>query len=181
MVVFQALIRPIPAPLDLRDLHAFSNASSGFGIAITIQDRWRAWRLIPGWQTLDRSRDIGWAKAISFELLVRTIPWVGGPSRYFKAYGDKKGVIEGWWNFRSKNRATNLVFRRILSFLDEFNHSLSIHSAYVPSKSNPADPPSRGLYPPAKLLLPEIQLPADLGRFVVDSTLPYTPTEIRLF
>lgn len=175
------LYRPIPSPLDLHDIQAFSDASSGFGIAITIRDRWRAWRLIPGWQTLDGERDIGWAEAVGFELLVKSIPGFGCISGHFKVYGDNKGVVEGWWNFRSRNRATNRVFRRIHFFLESFNHTFSVHSAYVPSKDNPADPPSRGLYPPVELLLPEIQLPADLSRFIIDSTLPYSPTEIRLF
>ena len=175
------LSRPIPAPFSLHDIHAFSDASSGFGIAITIQNRWRAWRLIPGWQTQDGQRDIGWAEAIGFELLIRSIPRFGATRGNFTVYGDNKGVVEAWWNFRSRNKATNRVFRRIHSFLEQFDHSLSIHSAYVPSATNPADPPSRGLYPSTKLLLPELPLPADLDRFLVDATLPYSPTEIRLF
>ena len=175
------VFRPIPAPLVLTDVQAFSNASSGFGIAITIQDRWRVWRLVPGWQTLDGTRDIGWAEAVGFELLVRAIPRFGGTRSHFKVYSDNKGVIEGWKNFRSRNKPTNQVFRRILSFIEQFNHSFTIHTAYIPSRTNPADPPSRGLYPPVELLLPEIQLPADLNRFIVDSTHPYTPTEIQLF
>ena len=175
------LFRPIPSPRRLHDLHAFSDASSGFGIAITIQDRWRAWRLIPGWQTRDGQRDIGWAEAVGFELLIRSIPRFGAARGNFTVYGDNKGVVESWWNFRSRNKATNCVFRRIHSFLEQFNHSFSIHSAYVPSATNPADPPSRGIYPSTRLMLPELPLPADLDRFLVDVTLPYTPTEILLF
>lgn len=176
------LSRPIPAPRTLSPINAFSDASSGVGIAITIQNRWRAWRLIPGWKELDGGgRDIGWAEAIGFELLVRTIPRIAGSSGHFKVFGDNKGVVEGWWNSRSRSKATNLVFRRVHDFLEQFDHSLSIISAYVPSSHNPADPPSRGLYPPADLLLPEIQLPAGLDRFIVDATFPYSPTEIRLF
>jgi hypothetical protein len=45
---------------------AFSDASSGIGIGIVIGKFWRAWRLIPGWQTLNGKRDIGWAEAIGF-------------------------------------------------------------------------------------------------------------------
>lgn len=175
------LSRPIPVPLQLIDLHAFSDASSGIGIVISIQGRWRAWRLIPGWQILEGFRDIEWAEAIGFELLVRTIPRIKGSSGHFKVHGDNKGIVEGWRNFRRKNRPTNQVFRRIHSFLKQFNHSLSIHSAYIPSKDNPADPPSRGLYPSIEYLLPEIQLPSDLDWFIVDATRPFSHNELRLF
>jgi hypothetical protein len=176
-----SLSRPIPSPSIPHDIQAYSDASSGVGIAITIQGRWRAWRLIPGWQTLDEPRDIGWAEAIGFELLVRTIPRLGHTGGNFKVYGDNKGIVEGWWNFRSRNRASNDVFKRIHTFLEQFHYSFSIHTAYVPSECNPADPPSRGLYPPTELLLPGIELPAALDRFIVDATLPYSPTEIRRF
>lgn len=64
------LSRPIPRPLNLSDVRAFSDASSGVGIAIIIFGRWRAWRLIPGWQTLNGQCDIGWAESIGFKLLV---------------------------------------------------------------------------------------------------------------
>lgn len=173
--------RSIPAPVDLIDPNAFSDASSGIGIAIIIDDKWRAWRLIPGWQTLDGKRDIGWAEAVGFELLIRTITRFIGTSGHIKVYGDNKGVVEGWWNNRSRNKSINGVFRRIHSFLENFDDTFSIHTTYVPSKFNPADGPSRGIYPSVKLLLPEIQLPSDLDRFIIDSTLPYSPTELRLF
>jgi hypothetical protein len=65
--------RDIPRPLSLHDLQAFSDASSGVGIGIVIGKRWRAWRLHPGWSTLDGQKDIGWAEAIGFELLIRHI------------------------------------------------------------------------------------------------------------
>jgi hypothetical protein len=38
-----------------------------------IGDCWRAWRLIPGWKTHDGKRDIRWAEAVGFELLICTI------------------------------------------------------------------------------------------------------------
>lgn len=172
--------RPIPSPVTLLDPEAFSDACLT-GIAITIRGKWRAWRLIPGWQTLEGSRDIGWAEAVGFELLVRAVSRFNGSSRHFRVYGDNKGVVEGWRNYRSKSKPTNQVFRRIHSFLDQFDHSLSVHPAYVPSESNPADPPSRGIFPPFELQLPEIPLPVDLNRFIIDATLPFSTTELCLF
>ena len=62
--------RPIYPPTKFADPQAFSDASSGIGIAIVIGKFWRAWRLIPGWQTSHGKQDIGWAEAIGFELLV---------------------------------------------------------------------------------------------------------------
>ena len=172
--------RPIPSPLTLTDPGAFSDASLS-GIGIALNGKWRAWRLIPGWQTLDGSRDIGWAEAVGFELLVRYVSRFAGPSGHFRVYGDNKGVVEGWQNYRSKNKPVNGVFRRIHSFLDQFDHTLSVHPAYVPSESNPADPLSRNIFPSVDSQLPEIPLPTCLHRFIVDSSLPFTPTELRLF
>ena len=60
-------IRPIREPQPITDLCAFSDASSEVGIGITIGDRWKAWRLLPGWKA--EGRDIGWAEAVGFLLL----------------------------------------------------------------------------------------------------------------
>lgn len=42
---------PIPRPRSLTDYNAFSDASSGFGVAVTVGPRWRAWRLAAGWKS----------------------------------------------------------------------------------------------------------------------------------
>jgi hypothetical protein len=174
------LSRSIPAPAQLLDLGAFSDASSGVGIGIVVQGRWRAWRLIPGWRTLQGQRDIGWAEAIGFECVVRYLCNTNPTSRHFTVYGDNKGVVEGWWNGRSRNRPVNEVFKRLHAFIGTGDPLHSFHSVYVASASNPADGPSRGIYPPSSQLLPSIILPAELDRFLIDSQLPPTPTEQRL-
>ena len=99
---------PIPGPANVIDKHAFSDASSGFGIGITIGIKWRAWRLVPGWKA--DSRDIVWAEAVGFELLARTLCAESKPGQYFRVFGDNKGVVEGWWKGRSRNWETNKVF-----------------------------------------------------------------------
>jgi hypothetical protein len=45
--------------LKLKNPFAFSDTSSGIGIGIVVGEHWRAWRLIPGWKTLNGKRDIG--------------------------------------------------------------------------------------------------------------------------
>ena len=52
------LARTIPQPVSFYNSDAFSDASSEFGIVITIGDKWRASCLIPGWKTLDGQQDI---------------------------------------------------------------------------------------------------------------------------
>ena len=72
------LSRAIPGPCELHDPHAFSDASSGVGIGIVINGHWRAWRLLPGWDA--EKRDIGWAEAVSFELLIQMLAPSAVPS-----------------------------------------------------------------------------------------------------
>lgn len=112
-VLLQPLIsRSIPTPAEPRDIGAFSDASSGVGIAIVISGKWRAWRLIPGWQTLNGGkRDISWAEAIGFECLTLFLTQQEQTHNNFMLFGDNKGVVEGWWNGRSRNHAVNEVFK----------------------------------------------------------------------
>ena len=172
----EKLSRRIPGPCSVEDYGAFSDASSGFGVAIVIANRWRAWRLIPGWNA--EGRDIGWAEAIGFEFLVRAVLAVSKPGQYFRLFGDNRGVVEGWWKGRSRNRQTNVVFRRIHVLLAA--SECSIITRYVTSKENPADDPSRGVYPSSSLLLPPIPIPDCLRHLVTDFDSPPSHSEFEL-
>lgn len=165
-----SLHRIIPQPFSIIDIHAFSDASSGVGIGVVIKGFWRAWSLRRDWQSLNGAKDIGWAKAVGFELLILCIVCLGIPSAggHFRLHCDNLGVVEGWKNGRSQNWATNCVFRRILSMLEPLGPHTSFHLSYVPSASNPADGPSRGRFPPTSMLLPPIILPSALQDFVHD-------------
>jgi len=176
-----SISRRIPRPVVLRDIGAFSDASSGIGIAIIIEGRWRAWLLIPGWKTLNGKRDIGWAEAVGFKLLVKTLLSIYDPSQHYKIYGDNKGVIEGWWNGRSRNSAVNNIFRRLQDHLHSLDAAEHIHTEYIPSANNPADAPSRGEYGSESLLLPALELPPVLSQFLIDSQSELSATELRLF
>ena len=160
------IFRDVPGPSTINDFKAYSDASSGVGIGIVIGDRWRAWRLLPGWKADDR--EIGWAKAIGFEFLVRTLSAAicCSQKQHVKVFGDNRGVVEGWWKGRSRNKPTNQVFRRVHEL--EKMRRITIHSWYVASKQNPADNPSRGIYPSDTLLLPPIPIPAELWPFLCD-------------
>jgi hypothetical protein len=156
--------RVIPGPAIVTDRDAFSDASSGFGIGIVIGDQWRAWRLVPGWKA--DGRDIGWAEAVGFEFLARSLAATSLPGQFLRVFGDNIGVVEGWWKGRSRNWETNVVFRRIHDISSA--HQCVFITRYVASRENPADGPSRGLYPPAARLLPAFSIPGPLREFVVD-------------
>ncbi|KAF7357135.1 Reverse transcriptase ribonuclease h [Mycena sanguinolenta] len=136
---------------------------SGIGIAIVIGPRWRAWRLLPGWES--KHRKICWAEAVGFEFLVRTIIAAGrNIPPHITVYGDNTGVVEGWWKGRSANEEVNTVFRCIHTLSAEAN--VTFHTRYVPTDSNPADAGSRGEYGPTSLLLPPLPIPTELRTFI---------------
>jgi hypothetical protein len=82
-------------PGELVDCGAFSDASSGVGITIVVGQRWRAWRLLPGWRSQDGEKDIQWAEAVGFELLVLALTRNAPAGSHFKVFGDNRGVVEG--------------------------------------------------------------------------------------
>jgi hypothetical protein len=162
---------PLTSHWQVHDFRAFSDASTT-GIGITIGQRWRAWRLKPDWQR--DGRDIGWAEGVGFELLTRTIVRACPPNLHFKVFGDNVGVVEAWANGRSRSRRVNGVFKRIHTVLQ--NSGCEVIVRYIPSASNPADPPSRGVYPPSYLLLPSPGIPLDLQPFIEDYDVDSTHT-----
>ena len=170
---------PIPSPIELYNIHTFSDSSSSVGIAIIIGSKWRAWHLLPGWKMLNGQKDIGWAEAIGFELLIRHIVQLQGSEWHIKVYGDNKGVIQGWRNGRSRNKAVNSVFKHTLEFLYQLDDTYSFHPEYIESKLNPADAPSHGEYADEGSLLPIISLPVKLEQYIIDATYPLTDTELQ--
>lgn len=163
------LERPILGPRTFIDLAAFSDASTGIGIGIVIGNHWRAWNLTPGWN-LDKQREIGWAEAVGFEFLILTLVKLGNPHSHIKVYGDNIGVVEGWWKGRSRNTATNVVFKRIHKICEA--NKLEILTEHVAGTSNPADDPSRGIYPSHSKLLPQITIPGPLLPYISDFDKP---------
>lgn len=97
--------RPIPPPQPIINYKAYSDASSGFGMAITVGPRWQAWCLTTGWKS--QGRDIQWAKAIGFELLAISLCSFLSEGEHLIVHGDNQGVVKGWWKQCSANRPTN--------------------------------------------------------------------------
>ena len=167
-LLYPLITRPIPGPILLHNHNAFSDASSGMGIGIVVGEHWRAWALTGDWHS--QGRDIGWAEAIGFELLARTLITLYGPNKHFECYGDNTGVVEGWWKGASKNAQTNTVFRRLHEVVE--TTGTHFHTRYVPSQQNPADGPSRGILGPSNRILPHVPLPDAILPYIRDATDP---------
>jgi len=165
-LLLPSLILPIPGPIILHNHNAFSDASSGVGLGIVVGEYWRAWTLTRDWQS--QGRDIGWAEAVAFELLARTLMVLYGHDYHFTCHGDNTGVVEGWWKGASKNFQTNIVFRRLHDISE--TTGAHFHTRYVPSQHNPADAPSRGILGPPNRLLPAIPLPDAIRPYICNAT-----------
>jgi hypothetical protein len=165
-LLLPSLVHPIPGPIILHDHNAFSDASSGVGLGIVVGEHWRAWTLIGDWHS--QGRDIGWAEAVAFELLARTLLVLHGHNFHFTCHGDNTGVVEGWWKGASKNLQTNLVFRRLHDIAE--STGAHFHTRYVPSQHNPADAPSRGILGPPNRVLPPIPIPDAIWPYIRDAT-----------
>ena len=173
-VLSSPLSRPIPGPSPVSVVDAFSDASSGTGIAVVIGPQWRAWILRPGWNS--DGRDIQWAEAVGFELLTLSLLAIASLPPRIRVFGDNTAVVDGWRNGRSRNQFVNLVFRRIHTALAD-SHT-EVFASYVASGDNPADGPSRGHYPGGPLLAP-LALPGDLSHFLSDIVLEGPGAELH--
>jgi hypothetical protein len=172
-LLVHSLERELRGPACVRDVHTYLDASSGTGVGVVIGDRWRAWRLLPGWQ--DKHRRIQWAEAVGFELVCCYVFGDAPRETQLRIWGDNNGVVKGWWRGRSANIPTNKIFKRLALFLAE--RGCAAHTRYIESARNPADNPSRGVYgdgtPYAiSRLLPPLTLPADITEHIVNFDAP---------
>ena len=112
---------------------------------------------------------------MGFWLLILTLSLSAPRGTHVKVFGDNRGVVEGWWKGRSRNKPTNEIFRHIHALVEMQN--VHFHSRYVPSKENPADGPSRGEYYHGSLLLPAVVIPQALRQHICNFDAPLTPAE----
>ena len=133
------IIRP-PEPLATE---LFVDASTGWGIGLTINGRWLAWQFKEGWRS--EGREIGWAEMVAVELAIRTLISGKFSKCHVVVRSDNKGVVGALEAGRSRGTQQNLVLREIVRLIQD--HDLWISAAWVPTLDNPADGPSRGFFP----------------------------------
>ena len=153
----------IVAPPKPLDVPVFVDASTSFGVAILIRDRWNAWRLTT--DVLPRGF-IGVLEMLAVEFAVSALIQIFPPKSHFLIHSDNQGVIASIRTFSSKGLLQNESLSRTLQIL--LQHKSHLSAAYIPSVENPADPISRGLFPSlGRRLHVPITIPASLVSLVV--------------
>lgn len=133
-------IRDIPEPLDL---DVFVDASTSWGIGLTIGEEWDYWSLRAGWKT--DGRDIGWAEMVAIELGIRALVERGVKDCHVRMRSDNQGVVGALNAGKSRSVQSNRALQRCVAMM--MAHNLWISVEWVRSEDNPADAPSRGVPP----------------------------------
>jgi hypothetical protein len=153
-------LRPPPTPINLQ---VCMDASTSWGIGLCIDGKWAAWRSIPGWKSDER--DIGWLEMVAVELALHVIISSGLRNVHLIFRSDNSGVVGAFKNGSSRNAPQNSILRHIIHLLHD--HDLWVSTIWIPSKENPADGPSRGIFPSSdKLISPLPKLPHHLFLFL---------------
>lgn len=134
-------VRDIPEPLDI---DVFVDASTGWGIGVTIDSEWDHWKLRTGWKV--DGRDIGWAEMVAVELGLRALVERGHKDAHIRMRSDNKGVVGALDAGKSRGVEANRVLQRIVALMLAQGIWLSVD--WVASKDNPSDAPSRGMPAP---------------------------------
>jgi hypothetical protein len=139
------------------------DTSTSWGLGLFLRSRWLAWPLLDGWE--GEGRTIGWAEFVALETAVLTALNTGIKGATLLVRSDNKGVVGAFSAGFSRSPAQNAVLRCILLLL--YESELWLKVVWIASTDNPADRPSRGLFPPGSRLLPfPPKLPHSLRQFV---------------
>lgn len=137
-----------PTPVDLQ---WWGDASTSFGIGVTVGPAWEIWEWSPGFHVgPSLEYDIGWAEAVAIELglqLAVVTHQIGTHSagQVFLVRSDNEGVVTVLNKGRSWSRQTNTVLKRIYMMLATLG--VQLRAVHVRSDENITDPLSRGDIP----------------------------------
>lgn len=165
---WQLQLRTPNVPRDLTprafaDLAISVDASTDWGIGVTIGSLWCAWKILSGWR--GPSRDIGWLEGLAVELTCYLLEAKGIRDSQVLINSDNQGIIGAFGKGRSRNFQVNLSIRRSGTCLYACNNTLDLR--YVKSEDNPADPISRGILGSKDQHLKlQIALPQELTPFL---------------
>lgn len=131
--------------------------ASFYGVGLVFGQRWLAWRFAPRHPAVPVGPDgkviMSWAELIAVELGVMTLIEAGYHDARVVIRSDNLGVVnalrEGRW---TPHYDLDGILKRIVRLCQEFRLDLVVR--WVSTKVNPADKPSRGVFPPLALAFP---------------------------
>jgi hypothetical protein len=142
------------------------DASTSWGVGLTYRGKWLAWKFREGW--FSEGRCIGWGEMVAIELALRTLVAAKVKNAHLSLRSDNQGVIGALAAGKSYNAQENTILQQILQLYHE--HSIWFTITYIPSKENPADPPSRGEFASRKLMIGSPpKIPNHLKKYVLHS------------
>jgi len=130
-------------PPEAMDTALFVDASTGWGIGLVLDGKWLAWQLKDGWN--HDGREIGWAEMVAVELAIRTLLSGKFTNCHIIVQSDNRGVVGALGTGRSRGTQQNFILREIVKLIQ--HNELWISTTWVSTKDNPADNPSRGIFP----------------------------------
>ncbi|PPR00693.1 hypothetical protein CVT24_000981 [Panaeolus cyanescens] len=136
--------RPLVPPGPRIDHDIYVDASTEWGIGLSIRGRWMAFRLVRDWKSLAPNRDICWLECLAVEFLVYVLEAEGVENCTVVVRSDNMGTIGAVLKGRSRNPHINLCMRRIFSVCA--SRFISLDVVHVSSENNIADPISRGRF-----------------------------------
>jgi hypothetical protein len=153
------IVRP-PSPLDIG---VFVDASTSWGIGLVLNGKWLAWQLKEGWRS--EAREIGWAEMVAVELATRALVTGKYSQCHIVVRSDNQGVVGALKAGKSRGTQQNLILREIVKLIQ--THDLWISTVWIPTLENPADGPSRGVFPGRDSLCPyQPKIPSHLSNFI---------------
>lgn len=139
---------PLQRP-DPLDIGWWGDASSSFGIGVTVGPYWGAWTWAPGMLVgPHQAHDIGWAEAVAVELGLRMAVYHGlvqsRPQHHpcLLVRSDNTGVVHAVNGGRSRSVNTNEVLKHVYALCA--SHAVHLCATYVASRDNITDALSRG-------------------------------------
>jgi hypothetical protein len=153
------IVRP-PSPLDVG---VFVDASTSWGIGLVLDGKWLAWQLKEGWRS--DQREIGWAEMVAVELAIQTLVTGKYQNCHIIVRSDNQGVVGALKAGKSRGTQQNLILREIVKLIQHYD--LWVSTLWIPTLENPADGPSRGLFPGRDALCPfQPKIPSHLTTFI---------------
>jgi hypothetical protein len=133
----------------MQEEEIFVDASTSWGVGLMYHGRWLAWKYKEGWFT--EGRCIGWGEMVAIELALRTLVVSKVSNAHLHLRLDNMGVIGALAAGKSYNTQENAILQQILRLYHK--HAIWFTIMYIPLKENPADPMSRGEFPPKRRLI----------------------------